>query len=524
MPLSLIQSPQTGITGHSGSFISRWNAIHNRISLNFIWQRQDYTVIGVTNLPFPNPNLMWVIVAGHVALPGGVSPYTPPTTGYIYVNCGIYNGTYQVQSYGWLGANTVIAINISNVGGNDLTGGYANDFILRPNYYVELIVKGYDFSALTYAEVDRRRINANPVGTFKMDLSSSFKLLTSLKFEQDYSSILFQDKNSTAIRQISFLEVWDGSTNTPVEDQIDYYGTRSARQIKSHYGSNLGEYVPYPVDIGQRALFICPFSLPVYFVGFPWDIGFIWSEFLKGAAITLEADELDRNQTGFGHVQDAIPQLNAPCECRLKLRDIGSYAAGTKYLDIWLKINSIVQQRYVDAGHVDDGYVELFPPTPPASPTPFDLTERRRIKIGDECYENPVYLRWKATEGGWGYWLFKYDYKRMNDVKTIANYFLFEEDIELSDGDEEVLRKESNPSITVGEMGIDKIHYDGFVTLMESPRVQLLVNPLTWQTDDGGAKWMTVFLKTTNINSQTKYGTFDVELTIEMQQRKTITQ
>lgn len=308
------------------------------------------------------------------------------------------------------------------------------------------------------------------------------------------------------------------SVFAPSEDV--FYATQSAKQIQEKNGSNLGEYVPTATDIGHKSKFISPFKQPVYWPAFPFDFGFIASELIKNAAITMEQIQIKEGGSQITQVNNGFTTTTV-CEGRLKLRAVSGYNSAAKYLDVWLRINSIEQERYVDQGYVADDYHQVIPDAP-ADLDPFDLTEVRRFEIDRACVDNPVFLRWKATAGGWGYWLFGYDYKDDLLTNEESTYNNFESDIETSQGATEVWSKSSADDLSVGCNRVKAIHHAGLKSLFESPKVQMLMNPDTWATD--GAKWQNVRIKTKSFPVNVRSEFFEIKLTLSQQERNTLTQ
>jgi hypothetical protein len=118
------------------------------------------------------------------------------------------------------------------------------------------------------------------------------------------------------------------------------------------------------------------------------------------------------------------------------------------------------------------------------------LTEIKRIRFNDSCVSNPVFLSWINSFGGFNYWLFQ-----RNQIKNVetGEEVIFEPaqmDLETSDSFEEVLSLSSREVWVLGVQNIDKNDVELIKGMLQSPRVQWLMNPDTWQAE--GAKWVTV--------------------------------
>jgi len=70
-----------------------------------------------------------------------------------------------------------------------------------------------------------------------------------------------------------------------------------------------------------------------------------------------------------------------------------------------------------------------------------NISETKRIRIGD-CQDNPVYLRWRNSLGGFDYWLFGYRQVKNNDVDKFDTFNPVIQDIETEQRSELVITKE----------------------------------------------------------------------------------
>jgi len=120
------------------------------------------------------------------------------------------------------------------------------------------------------------------------------------------------------------------------------------------------------------------------------------------------------------------------------------------------------------------------------------ITEKKKIIINTQCVENPVYLAWMNKLSGWNYWLFSYNQLVNLATGNEQTYQSLIKDLESAESTEEVQSLESAERMTVGADGLN-INDAGLVnTILDSVKVQMLMNPATWQAE--GAKWQTVIL------------------------------
>jgi len=144
------------------------------------------------------------------------------------------------------------------------------------------------------------------------------------------------------------------------------------------------------------------------------------------------------------------------------------------------------------------------------------LTEKKRIKIDSECRDNPIYLCWLNSLGGISYWLFSKNHTETTRTRAGKSYVKNISDLETAKGNLDFITKEAVHSFKVGARVLQE-DMDGIEGLFESPKVQMLMNPATWQTDEGGARWQNVQIKTGSLlvlDTATNYK--DIQMEIQM--------
>lgn len=94
-------------------------------------------------------------------------------------------------------------------------------------------------------------------------------------------------------------------------------------------------------------------------------------------------------------------------------------------------------------------------------------------KIGTAC-ENPIYLNWKNTLGGWDKWLF--DVKQVYSLNTNYNgtFEKYVSNIETTNRIKETLKAEANEIIRLGADNLTTDNVKGLQDLFYSPRVLML--------------------------------------------------
>lgn len=117
------------------------------------------------------------------------------------------------------------------------------------------------------------------------------------------------------------------------------------------------------------------------------------------------------------------------------------------------------------------------------------VTEKKRIRIETNCIENPICLSWHNSLGGRSIWVFGRQNTRAIQTQVEGQYKSYEEDLETSIGSDEYTGKKTTPSLIIG--GVIPIEsMDGIEGLIESGKVEMLMNAETWETE--GVVWQRV--------------------------------
>lgn len=117
------------------------------------------------------------------------------------------------------------------------------------------------------------------------------------------------------------------------------------------------------------------------------------------------------------------------------------------------------------------------------------ITEIKEIDVNTECVDNPVYLKWLNTQGGYSQWLFGKRQTKIIQTAVDGEYISDVDDLENSIGGEEYMGTNVQPAMIIGaDLPIEKM--DGIKGLLMSPKVLMLMNPDTWE--DEGAIWQRV--------------------------------
>ncbi|MBS1519547.1 MAG: hypothetical protein JST50_01015 [Bacteroidetes bacterium] len=454
--------------------ISRWNAAFNPIV--FTYQRKDFEVTGITQdsqTQKAQLNINATVI--------GTKPNEM-----IYVNAGAYNGIYQVYQVQY---NSLI-IDTPYVS-SSTTGGYVNINSLRPYYKMRTQITYQD--KLTGQQQTIQATNRpDSKGIIRADFSNFLQSLLRAKDESTFTRTNFRDDNLSASYQIQYAESWydgtpDGYTSSYIPISDPYYVIYAAKQLGTKYGGNLAAYIPFAslTDNTQLAKWITDFAEPAYSNGYPFDIGFIYSENLLGLNIYCEVTLLDINRNPLPGDVQANFLLNEDSSWLLNQDSskliISGQTISTTPLPVQLGLNRLM----INGNFPDEArYITVSLKYDDENGTTHAITQTQTIRIDDAVDERSVYLRWIGLSGSWEYYRFVYNQEVSLDVQnaTIIKNFVY--DWENQDSIEEVISKDAGQKMKVMAEDLSVNDIKGLQSIKYSPKVQMLVNknPVKWQT------------------------------------------
>jgi hypothetical protein len=462
----LISDPSVTVSGN----ISRWSAAFNPVV--FTYQRKDFEVVSVT-LDSQSGNAK-ILVNTNVT---GVIK-----DDLLYLNTETYKGTYKATPIP--GSNNTLIINTPYLSS---ASGFVNINRLRP--YYKLLTKITYQDSITGAQTTIQSTNRpDNTGLIKADISNFLQSIVRVKDDSDFTKANFRDDNLSASYQIGYAQHWDdGSADGKTSDWIQiadpYYTVYAAKQLGERYGGNLAVYVPF-ANGQPPAKWVTDFAEPAYSNGYPFDIGFIYSEHLLGLNIYCELTLLDinrnplpggpqnsyllnedrtwlLNQDGRKLIIAKQTIANAPLAEQLGLNRLlinNDFPVDAYYFTITLKYN--------DGSNVHA------------------VTQTQTIRIDDAVDERSVYLRWVGLSGSWNYYRFVYNQEVTLDVQNATIIKNFVSDWENQNAIEDVISKTAGQKMKIMAEDLSVADIKGLQSIKYSPKVQMLTNknPVKWQT------------------------------------------
>ena len=488
----LISDPSVAIpTGN----VSRWNAAFNPIV--FTYQRKDFEVTAVSldtvsgsaalSVNCDTTLISNTLAANTLAAANAAAlniVLTDINAVNVYVKAGVYSGTFQVLSVSGTGKliiNTPYTVNAT---------GFINIDLMRPYYQVR--------TQITYTDPLSGRQNTivstnrpNNTGLTKADISSFLQSVLNTKDDSNFTLHNFRDENLSASYQVAYAEYWErkltaGQALSYIPIANPYYVLYAAKQLGDHYGGNLAAYVPFRTvtDSSHLAKWITDFIEPAYSNGYPFDIGFIYSDDLVGLQLYCALAPLDINRN---------PLPGSPFISYL-LNDEGSWLLnqdGSKLIiadqgavDITIPARLGLNRLLVNGIFPPEAFYFTLTLQYNDGETAVVVTQTQTVRIDDAIDEQSVYLRWIGLTGSWNYYRFVFNQEISLDVQNaiiIKNYVF---DWENQNGIEEVISKNAGQKMKVMAEDLSVADIKGLQSIKYSPKVQMLVNknPVKWQT------------------------------------------
>lgn len=453
---------------------SRWNAAFNPVV--FTYQRKDFEVTSVTQdsqTQKAQLNINAIVIGSK-------------ENEMVYVNAGAYNGIYPVYQV----QDSSLIINTPYVSSSTI-GGFVNINSLRP-YYKMLTQITYQDKLTGQQQTIQATNRPDGKGVIRADFSNFLQSLLQAKDSSTFTQANFRDDNLSASYQIQYAESWDdgtpeGHTSPYIPIDNPYYVVYAAKQLGSKYGGNLAAYVPFTsvTDNSQLAKWVTDFAEPAYSNGYPFDIGFIYSENLLGLNIYCELTLLDINRNSLPGDAQANFLLNEDDSWLLnqdstKLIISGQTISATP-LPAQLGLNRLlINSTFPDEAH----YITLTLKYDDADGASHAITQTQTIRIDNAVDERSVYLRWIGLSGSWEYYRFVYNQEVSLDVQNATIVKNFVSDWENQDSIEDVISKDAGQKMKVMAEDLSVNDIKGLQSVKYSPKVQMLVNknPVKWQT------------------------------------------
>jgi len=328
----------------------------------------------------------------------------------------------------------------------------------------------------------------NKTGFVRADISAYLQSLVNARDNFKYDVINWRDIDRAASFTVRYRGVWDEDSTVWFDAPQPYYVTWSAMQLGDKYGGNMAQYVPFlnEPNPDYKAKWLTLFKEPTFNVGYPFDLSFIFSEYIIGSEVKMRTTSLDINRNPiaggvvYGYLlnNDAGYILNTDTSRLIIQEGALPPVANDGILD-QLGINRLMMAG-TPANNVEYYQVQLYTGD---DITPNFITQPIIIKVNKPCNDPYIYLKWLNTLGGWDYFRFGFDQVlsvNTSDGITIdRNVFDWENDETISD----TITKNSINRISFGAT-VCETKIEGLRGIHNSTHIMLQVgfNPIKFHT------------------------------------------
>jgi len=451
--------------------ISRWNAAFNPII--FSYQRMDYDVTDIS-LSGNGKAVITINANAAAVLQNDI----------VYLDAGPYKGNYTVDS----AAGNQLVLTTAYIESEEKQG-YININRLRPYYQVQTEITYFDDAKNIFNTIIAVH-RPDSTGLVKADLSSFLQSLLRAKDDGDYTQVNYRDANLSASYTIRYAESWDGLPDAQkiwVSINHPYYVLYAARQLGDAGGGNMAPFVPFPSvnATSKRALWVTDFTEPAYSNGYPFDIGFIYSEALAGLNIYCELTELDINRQPITGSLQTSYLLNEDSSFLLNQDGSKLVIAGPSLTNTGLVQHVGLNRLLINQNFgPQTAYFTLTLKYNDADNVSHAITQTQTLRVDGMVDDQSVYLRWIGLTGSWNYYRFVYNQEVSLDVQNAVIVKNYVTDWATQDGIEQVISKQAGQKMKVMAEDLSVADIRGLQSIKYSPKVQLLVsrNPVKWQT------------------------------------------
>ena len=390
--------------------ISRWNAAFNPIY--FIYQRKDFEIVSIGEATDGSGNVLVTVNSNVTGVTTGSDDNingidTHISGDLVYIKTTNYEGTYEVASFDPLSPYqlTLVCPFVANDG-----IGFININSLRPGYKIQTVISYVDPISGKFSTITANNYPL-PNGYCQCDFKSFLQSLLQVKDLSNYTLVNYRDMQLSASYQVKYAELWTGIFDPNwITLPNPYYVLFTAMQLQAVGGGNMREYVPFQAAF-QLAKWVVDFINPVYNgPGFPFDLGFIFSEYMVGLAPFYKLTLLDINMNPLADQSIADAYLLNETGTFLLQEDAGKFIIAAQ---------ALVNTPIVEHVGLNRLLINFNPPALcwyfkvqiqyTAGATTYDLMQPIICRIDQNTTDRPVYLRWIGLTGSWNYYKFVYN-------------------------------------------------------------------------------------------------------------------
>lgn len=355
------------------------------------------------------------------------------------------------------------------------SGGYVNLVTDRPNYFIYSRLRAvYPNFPLPGGEIPYiyRKDTPDTSGLVIMDVSENLSTKFVPENEFDFDVVDEVDTNNCVQYTIQLLEVWTGSVEA--WSSLEYINAvNAAMQVQNTGGSNMVKYITSGVN--DAAYFLADQTTTRYWEGLPFDLQvLLYSAEFKAfmdANPALQLLRLEKRYTQASASPSVVTTVLSSggtltiFDLYRRLMIAGSYASNIQFVDVAI------------AYEYSPGLYQ-------------NLTNFARIRIEPEIPCKPVYLTWLNKKGGWHYYCFSHRQQLGSKIASEGEFTKSFESLATQNTTSSFLSKSSENYMTCGAEQMDSSDIQLMISLIESPKVFMLMNSTTWNAT--APVWMEV--------------------------------
>jgi hypothetical protein len=379
---------------------------------------------------------------------------------------------------------------------NPIVFGYQSLTHAPGRKFVTEITSGYDGATGVITATHA----ANLTGYCRADISKYLRILLKPKDQFDYSAINYRDSNISASYTVRYKEVWDGGESAWESITLPFYVTYSAMQIGNPTGGNMQPFVTQnTINQVNPAKFLNDFKKPRFYTDMPFDISFIYSEYIAGYQIKLGGNGIDIN----GNVTGALGELMLLNENGSVLLNndgtkllIEKQAPGVLYSK--LGVNRLMITQNIPANSI---WLDIFLFYVNTSGNVVKVTEDRRLTLDNSpCNGLPYeYIKWIGPTGGWLYYMFVKNQIHEINTSNAAISEIFIDDYTTADSSQQLISIDAQKAITMGANDLPAEEIEVLSSIVYSPKVYRLIDAAT-------NTWQGVIVSTNSLKMYQTYG------------------
>ncbi|WP_413668913.1 hypothetical protein ACEN9X_02550 [Mucilaginibacter sp. Mucisp86] len=456
-------------------YVSRWNAAFNPVV--FTYQRKDFTIKSITADSGQ----------GHTIISVNAN-FIDPNTGLpkvkagdkIYINTAAYKGVYTIEKVS--GINTIV---INTLFASSDTTGFININSMYPYYELHTRITYTDPFTNTLSTI--KSVNRpDNTGLIKADLSNFLQSLLRPADNNNYNQVDYADTNLCTSFMVEYAWHYDdgsteGFTSNFNQIQHPYYVVYAAKQLGDKYGGNLAAYVP---NVNSPAQWITDFKEPAYSAGYPFDIGYLFTDEMTNLQPYCQLTLLDINRNSLPGSYEPDHLQNEDDSWILN-EDGSKFSIGNQTSFVMpLAGPAGLHRLMVSANFPPEAYYFNMQIRYDDENGSHSLTKVQTVRIDDAVDDNSVYLRWIGLSGAWNYYRFVFNQEISLDVQNAVIIKNYVQNWQTQEGIEEVISKSAGQKMKVIAEDLSVNDIRGLQSIKYSPKVQMLINknPVKWQT------------------------------------------